>query len=70
MPCYLFYVFVTGYEFRRLVCLVICFMYLFQDTSSGDLYALLFVICIVLGYELRKFVSLVDCWIVYGLGIV
>jgi len=34
--CYLFYVFVSGYELRRLVSFVICFMYLFQDTSSGD----------------------------------
>jgi len=28
---------VSGYEFRRLVCLVSLFYVLFQDTSSGDL---------------------------------
>jgi len=46
------------------------FYLLFQDTSSGDLYALLFVTCIVSGYELQRFVSLVYSLIVYGLGII
>jgi len=39
------------------------FYVLFQDMSSGDLYALLVGVMFVLGYEFRRLVSLGICYL-------
>jgi len=59
----LFYVFVSGYQFRRPVSLVSLFYVLFSDTSSGDLYALL--VCFMFCFRIRAQKTRKPCYLIF-----